>query len=489
MRLDVLLENIEYSCTGSIDNCDIKGIAYDSRKVKNGYLFVCVKGFQNDGHDFAVQAVENGAVAVLSEKVLPLQPAGFVSVVTGDTRKALSVLAANFYGKPSERIKVAGVTGTNGKTTVTHMIKAVLEEAGNKTGVVGTLYSRIGDEENDLGLTTPEALELERFLAECERQNAWYVTMEISAHAAALHRIDNVNFYCAVFTNLSQDHLDFFSTMEEYLDAKLGFIKMLSDENGGFCVINGDDGYRDRFINASGVPCYTYGFSEEATVRADKLTMDKDGAEFMVEIERKRFPVKMKLIGRFNVYNALAAITFAWRAGIDFKIIQKALANFREVAGRFEKIDRGQDFTLVVDYAHTPDGLENILKTAKEIAPGRIITVFGCGGNRDKGKRPLMGEIAAKFSDFTIITSDNPRDEEAIDIVNEIVPGVNKVENSRYAIILDRREAIHHAVNLAKKNDFVIIAGKGHENYQIIKGKKSDFDDRKVAAEFLEGLM
>ncbi|MDR1160056.1 MAG: UDP-N-acetylmuramoyl-L-alanyl-D-glutamate--2,6-diaminopimelate ligase [Syntrophomonadaceae bacterium] len=489
MRLDILLENIKYSCTGLINDCDIKGIAYDSRKVKDGYLFVCIKGIQNDGHDYADQAVKNGAVAILSEKILSSWPAGIISVVTNDTRKALSVLAANFYGKPSERIKVVGVTGTNGKTTVTHMIKAILEEAGEKTGIVGTLYSKIGEEENDLGLTTPESLELEEFLAKCEQQNARYMAMEVSAHAIYMRRVDNVNFYCAVFTNLSRDHLDFFNNMEEYLAAKLGFIKMLSDQNGGFGVINADDTYKDDFINAANVPCYTYGFSKEAIVRAEQLIMGKNGTEFVVAIGQKYLHIKMSLIGRFNVYNALAAITFAWQAGIDFKIIKKALANFREVAGRFEKVDKGQDFTLVVDYAHTPDGLENILKTAKEIALGRIITVFGCGGNRDAGKRPLMGEIVARWSDFTIITSDNPRDEEPADIVNEIVTGVNEVANSRYAIILDRQEAIHHAVNLAKKDDFVVIAGKGHETYQIIKGEKIAFDDRKVAAEFLERLI
>lgn len=485
MRLINLLEGIEHKLLKGPMDTEIHGIAYDSRQVKNGDLFVCISGFKSDGHWFAEQAIAGGAVAVLAEREIDLNE-NVSLLVCPDTRQAMARLASNFYQQPSRALRVIGVTGTNGKTSTTHLIQAILEEAGKKTGILGTLYARIGNYVKELGHTTPEALEIEDFISYCVKQKAEYVVMEVSSHALDLHRVDFISFNAAVFTNLTQDHLDYHHNMENYRDAKAKLFALAAEDNESFCIINADDPYGEYFKNLSLSSCYTYGMKNDADVRASDLSIDLKGSSFSLHHQKQSLNINIKLVGLFSVYNVLAAIALGLAQGISLNTIKSALEKIEGVAGRFEKVECGQDFTVIVDYAHTPDGLENILQTARQIAKHRLISVFGCGGDRDRGKRPLMGEIAARYSDFCIVTSDNPRSEEPEAIIAEIVPGLDKVEGSRYAIITDRREAIHHAIQLAKSGDLLIIAGKGHETYQLVKDRVLEFDDRKVAAEYLQ---
>ncbi len=486
MHLNKLLQGLDYKLIKGSNEVDVQGLCYDSRKASEGYLFVCIPGLKTDGHQFAPQAIANGARVILAEKEIEL-PEGITLLLTADCRLALPLVSSNFYCQPSRDLKVIGVTGTNGKTTTTHLIKAILEEAGYKTGIIGTLYARINDTEKVLGHTTPESLDIEEFMAIAKQEGAKYVVMEVSSHALDLGRVDQILFNAAVFTNLTQDHLDYHHDMEHYKQSKRKLFDQLHEGTGWFAAINADDPYGADFIKAAS-PAYTYAVNQEADVRAIEVDSNLKGSSFKVITSTEEFKINMKLIGLFSVYNALAAICFALHEGIESATIKSALEKVSGVAGRFEQVDCGQDFTVVVDYAHTPDGLENILRTGRQIVKNRLITVFGCGGDRDRTKRPLMGKIAAEWSDFSIVTSDNPRSEEPEAIIDDIVPGLDAVENSHYAKIVDRRDAIEHAIRLARPGDLVIIAGKGHETYQLVKDKVLDFDDRKVAREILKGL-
>lgn len=485
MKLSTILDGIEYSLLGGSQDQEIMGISFDSRKTKAGDLFICISGLKSDGHDFAQQAIDRGAVALLVQRKIDVTP-NVTMVLVPDSRKAMPVVAANFFGKPSHYMKLIGVTGTNGKTTTSHLIKTILEEWGKKVGIMGTLYSRIGDYEKILSNTTPESSDIEEFLSIVKQEEGQYAVVEVSSHALDMGRVDQLQFYCAVFTNLTQDHLDYHVSMDNYRNAKLKLFNMLDPAQGQFAVINADDPSAAYFIKAT-PDCTTYGINAEAEVRAEEIRFSLKGSQFKVIYGKQNFDINMKLIGRFSIYNALAAIAFALKEGIAIEVIKRALGEVSGVAGRFEQVDCGQDFTVIVDYAHTPDGLENILKTGREVLENRLITVFGCGGDRDKTKRPLMGKIAAQYSDFCIVTSDNPRSEDPEAIIDDIIPGLQQVENSHYAKIIDRREAIHQAICLAKKGDLIIIAGKGHETYQLVKDRVLDFDDRLVAAEFLKG--
>jgi UDP-N-acetylmuramoyl-L-alanyl-D-glutamate--2,6-diaminopimelate ligase len=487
VHVNELLQGLDYKLIKGTNDIDVQGLCYDSRKASEGYLFVCIPGLKTDGHKFAFQAIANGARVILAEKEIDL-PEGITLLLTADCRQALPLISSNFYGRPSRDLKVIGVTGTNGKTTTTHLIKAILEEAGYKTGIIGTLYARINDTEKVLGHTTPESLDIEEFMAIARQEGAKYVVMEVSSHALDLGRVDQILFDAAVFTNLTQDHLDYHNDMEHYKQSKLKLFNQLHAGTGWFSVVNADDPYGADFINAA-TPAYTYAVNQKADVQAIEVDSNLKGSSFKVVSSNKDFKINMKLIGLFSVYNAMAAICFALQEGIKPATIKSALEKVQGVAGRFEQVDCGQDFTVVVDYAHTPDGLENILRTGRQIVKNRLITVFGCGGDRDRTKRPLMGKIAAEWSDFSIVTSDNPRSEEPEAIIDDIVPGLNAVENSHFAKIVDRRDAIEHAIRLARPGDLVIIAGKGHETYQLVKDKVLDFDDRKVAREILKGLL
>ncbi|MGI6413862.1 MAG: UDP-N-acetylmuramoyl-L-alanyl-D-glutamate--2,6-diaminopimelate ligase [Syntrophomonadaceae bacterium] len=486
MNLDQLLAGIDYlPVKGKLD-VEIHGVYYDSRRVTPGSLFVCITGFKTDGHLYIKQAINNGAIAILAEREIATE-GDIAYILVPDTRKALPIVAAHYYGHCSRFMRVVGITGTNGKTTTAHLIKAILDEAGKKTGIIGTLYAEIGDDRRVLGHTTPEALEIEDFMNFSYKQQAEYIIMEVSSHALELSRVDKIYFNTAILTNLTQDHLDYHGDMDNYRRAKIRLFSMIPKAEGNFCIVNADDESANYFIKEDGPLYLTYGVKNPADIRAADLEISLEGSRFQVIYKDQKFLIRTKLIGLFSVYNALAAIAFALQEGIDIKTIKAALKKVEGVPGRFEPVSCGQNFTVLVDYAHTPDGLENILKTARQIAENRVITVFGCGGDRDRTKRPIMGKIAASYSDFCIITSDNPRSEEPEAIIREICSGIESVDNCRYAIIVDRREAIRHAVYLAKEKDLVIIAGKGHETYQIVKDQVLEFDDRKIAAEFLKG--
>lgn len=485
MRLGQVCEGLPVELLqGSLDE-EIVNICYDSRKAVPGSLFVCIAGLKTDGHLFTEQAVQNGALAVLAEREVPVTEQ-VTLLKTPNTRQALAWAAANLYEHPSADLKVIGVTGTNGKTTTTHLIQAILEENHQKTGIMGTLYARLGDVYKEYGHTTPEASDIQEFLRFLADQGAEYAVMEVSSHALDLHRVDRLGFYAAAFTNLTQDHLDYHGSMEQYREAKLKLFAMVSGTTGRFCIVNKDDPAAGFFIGASSVPHYTYGIHADCHVRAVDIHSSLKGTDFQVKYGSHQFPISMKMIGGFSVYNALAAITFALAEQIPIPVIQGALAKVSGVPGRFEQVDLGQDYTVVVDYAHTPDGLENILSTARDVVVNRLITVFGCGGDRDRTKRPLMGEIAGKYSDFSVVTSDNPRTEDPLKIIEDILPGIDQIREARYAVIPDRREAIHHAIHMARAGDLVVIAGKGHETYQLVNDQVLDFDDRQVAAEFIK---
>ncbi|MCL6610762.1 MAG: UDP-N-acetylmuramoyl-L-alanyl-D-glutamate--2,6-diaminopimelate ligase [Peptococcaceae bacterium] len=492
MQLGELIKNIEVLKLDGSDQVEIKGVSHDSRTIGQGYLFVAVKGFKTDGHLYVGDAVQAGSRAVLVEKEVEVPP-GVTRVLVKNTRASLARLAADFYGRPSERTRVVGVTGTNGKTTTTYLIASIYRSAGMKVGLVGTIANYVGDRKLEVNHTTPEAHELQKLLRDMADEGVEAAVIEVSSHALALDRVNGCEFDVGVFTNLTQDHLDFHRDMEDYLQAKAKLFKSLG---GGvkkwpkFAVVNLDDAYAGRIISQAGVPVITYGLSGDADVRAVDIRVSGRGSSFTVVSGQGSVGLNIKLAGLFNVYNTLAAFAVGLGSGFGQELVAKSLEAVDGVPGRFELVDRGQDFMVVVDYAHTPDGLENILKAAREVASGRIIAVFGCGGDRDRTKRPIMGRIAGLYSDLPIITSDNPRTENPLRIIDDVEEGIKGVlDPGRYRVIPDRREAIRTAIMEARKGDLVIIAGKGHEGYQIVGGRKLHFDDREEAGKVLDSIL
>ncbi|MEG6521882.1 UDP-N-acetylmuramoyl-L-alanyl-D-glutamate--2,6-diaminopimelate ligase [Desulfotomaculum sp. 1211_IL3151] len=482
MILKELLQAIPVVSLSGNQEINIEGICYDSRQVSPKTLFVAVKGYQTDGHQYIEKAVTAGAVAVVYESDVEL-PEGISGIKVADSRKSLALLADQFYGHPSQRLSMVGVTGTNGKTTTTHLIAAIWQRAGIKPGVIGTIHNLIGEKILPVTNTTPESLDLQKTLAQMVEEEVKGVAMEVSSHALALNRVAGVHYQVAVFTNLTQDHLDFHQTMENYLAAKA----ILFAQDIQYAVINGDDPAAGELKKSSRGKVYTYGMNQEVDVRAQDIQVTAKGVQFVISGPWGQHRLHLKLTGRFNVYNSLAAYTTGMALGFDGEIVIAALENVIGVAGRFELVDQGQNFAVVVDYAHTPDGLENILTTARQITKGRLITVFGCGGDRDRTKRPIMGEIAARYSDIPVVTSDNPRTEDPQRILADVVVGVNRVMSpEKYLVLQDRREAINKAIELAREGDVVVIAGKGHEDYQIIGTTKYPFDDREEAAAALK---
>jgi UDP-N-acetylmuramoyl-L-alanyl-D-glutamate--2,6-diaminopimelate ligase len=456
-------------------NADITSIVYDSRKAGKGSLFVAIKGMSADGHEFIPQALEKGAVAVIGERDLKLENAVYIRVAS--SRRALAQSSAWFYGYPARKLKLIGVTGTNGKTTTTYLVKAMLDEAGIKTGVIGTIGNWIGNKLLPAERTTPESLELNQLFSQMLEEGVEYVAMEVSSHSLKLSRVDGIEFEVGIFTNLTQDHLDFHRTFEDYFNSK----KKLFDFSRK-AVINADDESGQKLIKLLDIPVTSYAIENKADLKAENVKITAGGVSYDLMVGSRRVPVSYRVPGRFSVYNSLAAIAAGLALGLSPDTMTKALEKVEGVPGRFEVVKSGQDFTVIVDYAHTPDGLENVLKTIKNFCTGRIITVFGCGGDRDKKKRPIMGKIASELSDYCIITSDNPRSEDPEAIIGEIEKGITA---GNYEIIPDRKDAIKRAIEIAEKNDVVLIAGKGHENYQILKDKVIHFDDKEVAAEFL----
>ncbi|MZP28958.1 UDP-N-acetylmuramoyl-L-alanyl-D-glutamate--2,6-diaminopimelate ligase [Heliobacterium undosum] len=482
----------------------ISGLAYDSRRVQPGFLFFCVPGQKTDGHRFAADAVGRGAAALVVERYVDVDAP---QIRVPSTRKSMAQAARVFYGNPSGRMLMVGVTGTNGKTTTTHLVEAILTAQGRRVGLIGTNGNRLGDKSWPAEHTTPESLDLQALLAEMAGEGADAAVMEVSSHALDQLRVLGVDFDLALFTNLTQDHLDYHETLERYRDAKgilfrelTGVMKGAKEANssgatpeatplqGGpkRAIINADDPNAGFFIAASAAPVITYGIDADAMIKGRDWTVTPQGLTCDVLYPGGEVRLNLQLTGRFNLSNALAAFAAGWAAGIDPEAIAAALGTVTGVAGRFERIDLGQPFSVIVDYAHTPDGLENVLVTARALAQGRVITVFGCGGDRDRTKRPKMGAVVARLSDVAIVTSDNPRTEDPQRIIEDILPGL--ADGVDVHVEPDRSSAIALALSLAQPGDLVMIAGKGHETYQIVGAKVLPFDDRQIARERLRGM-
>ncbi len=461
---------------------EVTSLAYDNRLVTPGALFFCVPGFTRDGHDFAPQAIAGGAVALVVERPLNL---GVPEIQVRSVRAAMGPAAARFYGDPTTELELVGVTGTNGKTTTAFLMRSVLEAAGRQTGLLGTVTSVIGGVERPVERTTPEAIDLQRTFREMLDGGDVACAMEVSSHALELHRADAIHFAVAIFTNLTQDHLDFHPTMEDYFEAKRRLFVDLAPRRA---VINVDDEYGARLASELGDPI-TFALDREATYRAVDVRTGLDGSSFRVLGPDGATELRTPLRGRFNVYNVLGALAAARAMDVPLETAAAALETARQVPGRFEPVDQGQGFAVLVDYAHTPDSLENVLLAARELvgegAAGRVHVVFGCGGDRDRGKRPLMGAIATRLADRVIVTSDNPRSEDPEAIIDEILAGVGDGA-SHVTHNPDRQEAIAEAIAEAEPGDVVVIAGKGHEQGQeFAGGRKIPFDDVTVAREAL----
>ncbi|KMZ40169.1 UDP-N-acetylmuramoyl-L-alanyl-D-glutamate--2,6-diaminopimelate ligase [Brevibacillus brevis] len=480
---DLLMPLLPVTVSGD-DSMEITGLTADSRQVKPGYLFVCLTGYTVDGHTFAAQAVKNGAVAVLSEQDLDV-PATIVKVP--DTRRAMAMLADRIFGSPTKEVKVIGVTGTNGKTTTTHLIDKILRDQSKQTGLIGTIHMRIGDVTEEVKNTTPDAIDLQRSFRRMCDVNTDYAIIEVSSHALELGRVRGCEIHTAVFTNLTQDHLDYHKTMENYRYAKSLLFSQLGNgydtDRLKTAVLNADDEASELYATVTPARVITYGIDQPADVRAKQIEITSKGTSFTVESFAGSARLNLKLMGKFNVYNALAAIAVTLAEGIPLEEIKASLEEVAGVNGRFEAVDAGQPFAVLVDYSHTPDSLENALMTVKEFARGNVFCIVGCGGDRDRTKRPIMAQIATKYADLTVLTSDNPRSEEPQAILDDMLAGLSEVAPDRYTALTDRREAIAHAVSLAKPDDVILIAGKGHETYQIMKDQVLPFDDREVARE------
>ena len=500
MRLDRLLEAIPESRILTKEEShppEIHHVVSDSRQVRPGSLFVAMRGQRSNGHAFLQEALERGAVAVVIEESAgkPVLKAGVPVIQVRDARVALARLAERFYGYPSSRLRVIGVTGTNGKTTVTYVIRSILQSAGCRTGLLGTVAYDLAGEAMPSTHTTPESHILQGLLAQLVEKGAGYVVMEVSSHALTLNRVDGCEFDVAIFTNLTQDHLDFHHTMEGYFESKRKlFLSLTSSSRKTVpkrAVINQDDVWGRRLIDSVTAPVWTYGLDRPADLTAKDLHGSLDGLTFTAVTPEGSFPVRSGLVGRYNVYNLLAAIGAALHLGIPSERIQQGIESLSGVPGRFERLDSGEGFKVIVDFAHTEDALDRLLRTLTELASGRVITVFGCGGDRDRGKRAPMGRVAARYSDVVVITSDNPRSEDPVGIMKEVEVGVRegsalKKDPIQVMTIVDRQEAIEQALSLARPGDAVVLAGKGHEEYQIIGDRMIPFNDRRVTSDWIQ---
>ena len=474
MKLSKLLAG--FDTKNSFDDTEISGICYDSRKIKPGDAFVCISGFKTDGHDYAEAAVKSGAAAIIAERELELS---VPVVLVENARSALAYVSAVFYDFPSKKFKLIGVTGTNGKTTTTFLTKYILEEAGFKVGLIGTNKNMIGDREIQAERTTPESLELAELFAEMAEEKVDYAVMEVSSHSLALNRVDYCDYDVGAFTNLTQDHLDFHETMDNYLEAKAKLFDMCKTG-----IINIDDESGMQIASSCGCVTLSYGMDRVCDVQASNAEYGGCGVDFKCDILGRVKKLHINTPGRFSVYNALCAVGICTALGISPETIAKGLEKASGVCGRAEIVPVGGDYTVMIDYAHTPDGIENILNSIRGFAKGRVVILFGCGGDRDRTKRPKMGEIAGKSADFCIVTSDNPRTEDPMFIISEIVPGVEK-SGGEYVVIENRKEAIRYALRNAQKDDVILLAGKGHETYQILPEGKIHFDEREVIREIL----
>lgn len=484
MKLNELLDAAGFSRV--LANPEITGLCYDSRRAASGSLFFALPGAKFDGLAFARDAIALGAAAIVATS----DPGDMsVPVVRVDNpRAAMGRIASAFHGHPDASLKCIGVTGTNGKTTTTFLIRHVMESARMACGLIGTVSYVIGGEEIPAPRTTPESVDLQAMLAGIRDSGGRAVAMEVSSHALVQSRVDGIAFDAAVFTNLTQDHLDFHKTMEAYFDAKALLFEGMAHQTGksGRAIINGDDRYGHLLIERlpKGLKYVTFGRGVNADFRASAIRFDAAGTVFQLDARGKSYLVRLPLIGLFNIYNALGALAAATSCGVELRASVAALASAPQVPGRLERVPAKRNFHVYVDYAHTDDALRNALKTLRELQPARLITVFGCGGDRDRAKRPLMAAASAEFSDFTVLTSDNPRSEDPLDILREVEAGM---KNAPYEKIVDREAAIRHAIQIAAPGDIVLIAGKGHEKYQEFAGGKVPFDDVAVAGKAIAG--
>ena len=480
MKLKELLHGLDVLELHADEALDITGVQYDSRQVTPGDLFVAISGFQTDGHRYIPKAMENGASCVVCEK----KPEADLSyVLVPDARAALAVLGANWFDHPADDMCVIGITGTNGKTTSTYLLKHVLEKTlGAKVGLIGTIQNMIGDEILHTERTTPESFELQKLFADMRAAGCTHVIMEVSSHALVLHRADQIRFSAAVFTNLTEDHLDFHKTMDAYCDAKAMLFRRC--DTG---AVNVDDPYAKRIMQQADCRLLTYSAQgTTAALAAENTGLFSDRVEFEAVYQNKRVPVTLGIPGIFSVYNALGVIAAALALDIPLGKIADALRTAQSVKGRVEVVPTpGKDYTVLIDYSHTPDSLENILKAVRGFCAGRIIAAFGCGGDRDPYKRPIMGKIAAELSDLAIVTSDNPRTEDPYKILRQILAGMRETETP-YEVIESRVSAIGRAMELARKDDVIVLCGKGHETYQEIGHEKHHLDEREVVASYLE---
>jgi UDP-N-acetylmuramoyl-L-alanyl-D-glutamate--2,6-diaminopimelate ligase len=475
------------------EDFEVRGISCNSKSVGDGFVFVAIKGTRQDGNRFIEEAISKGAKAVVVQSPgrLPVRQAGKVTkspakipfIGVKDTRRALAELATEFYGNPSLKIKVIGVTGTNGKTTVTYLIEGIIKEAGFSPAVIGTVNYRFKDKIIPSKNTTPGPIELQSMLAEMLETRIDYAVMEVSSHALHQERTEGINFHSAVFTNLTQDHLDYHKTLDNYFSSKARLFQDISP--GSFAVINNDDKYGARIKKLTRAGVITYGIKNKADITARDIKFDTLHTEFLLAGPGLGAGFRSRLIGMHNVYNILAAVAWALKEGIGLSVIKSAIEGFSEVPGRLERIDSKAGFSVFVDYAHTEDALSNIIATLRQLSKKRIIVVFGCGGERDKTKRPKMGRVVSEFSDYAIITSDNPRSEEPLRIIEDIRKGIKK---NNYCVIPQRKEAIKKSLSLAQPGDIVLVAGKGHENYQILKEGVIHFDDREAVRECLKSM-
>jgi len=489
MKLHQLIHALHDFRVMPTENPEITAIEMDSREVKVGSLFICIEGYTVDGHNYVKQAVENGAVAIIASKDVEVD----VPVIkVRDTMRTMAILANAFYDNPTAKMHMIGITGTNGKTSVSHLIEEILRKAGKQTGLIGTIGMKINEETFETKNTTPDSLTLQKIFKQMLDANVEAAIMEVSSHALHIGRVHGCQYDVTVFTNLTQDHLDYHKTMDAYRAAKSLLFSQLGNaydvKRPRYAILNVDDRATAEYIVASQGIIMTYGIDNDADLMACDIKTISSGTTFTLIFNGNEYPVKMSLVGKFNVYNILATIGATLASGIDLAFILETLQDLTGVPGRFELVDAGQDFNVIVDYAHTPDSLENVLKTIQGFTEGKIYCIAGCGGDRDKSKRPIMAKIASDLSDYPIFTSDNPRTEDPVAILKDMEAGVTNSEKN-YQTIVDRKEAIEYAINKAQTGDVVLIAGKGHENYQIIGEKVLDFDDRKMAKNAIKRKM
>ncbi|OGO79009.1 MAG: UDP-N-acetylmuramoyl-L-alanyl-D-glutamate--2,6-diaminopimelate ligase [Clostridiales bacterium GWB2_37_7] len=481
MRLTEVLRGVDIMGRYGSMNIDIQDVVYDSRKVTPGCVFICITGFKVDGHEYIKAAISRGAVAAIIEK--DVEAEGITIIKVSNTRKVMPLIGSNFYQHPTNRLKLIGITGTNGKTTTTYLIKSILEQAHKKTSIIGTISIKIGNEEVASSRTTPESIDLQQLFREMLDKDMEYTVMEVSSHALDLGRVDHCSFRISIFSNLTQDHLDYHKNFDNYREAKKKLFYKTTHAN----IINIDDVHGKLIaedIKLLKVPLITYGIDNDADIMAKNIEIDSKSIKFTLVTPQYSIDLQNKTPGRFSVYNCLAAAATAYVEGIDRNIIKEGLMNINNVPGRSEVVNIDKPYTVIIDYAHSPDSLENILSSIRQYTEGRVITVFGCGGDREKEKRPIMGEVAGRLSDYCVITSDNPRSEEPESIIKQVEQGIRNT-NCDYICIENRKDAIKYALTIARQKDVVLLAGKGHETYQVLKDSTVHFDEREIISELI----